>query len=186
MDFITLATELDVRRLLRALNDAVGEDDDDVSIAVPLQVSPAMSEMSVPVTMGPDLVTQKPLFSKTAEAELYLLATNFLLYVAMVIITTMVSACCRPSFIVTALPDGLANRFTLYRHTLHRLPRSTFQSLCSVPRRLLVGHDHILIAWPSVRLTRRTLMLGQKVKLATMMKMKCWTVTMSWKKIVRF
>jgi hypothetical protein len=33
----------------------------------------------------------RPFFSKTAESELYLLATNFLLYVAMVIITVMVA-----------------------------------------------------------------------------------------------
>jgi len=33
----------------------------------------------------------RPVLSKSAEAELYLLATNFLLYVAMVIITTMVA-----------------------------------------------------------------------------------------------
>lgn len=35
-------------------------------------------------------IGDRPFLSKTAEAELYLLATNFLLYVAMVIITTMI------------------------------------------------------------------------------------------------
>lgn len=39
----------------------------------------------------PSSTTTRPLFSKSAEAELYLLCTNFLLYVAMVIITTIIA-----------------------------------------------------------------------------------------------
>jgi adenosine 3'-phospho 5'-phosphosulfate transporter B2 len=63
MDFITIATESS--RGLRWLDEAIS-------------------------TTTQDTET-RPLLSKSAEAELYLLATNFLLYVAMVIITTMVA-----------------------------------------------------------------------------------------------
>jgi hypothetical protein len=86
MDFITLATEIDPRRLLRHLDQMLGDDDqyDPTSTGSPASafyssVSAEESEVTAPI------------LSKTAEAELYLLATNFLLYVAMVIITTMVA-----------------------------------------------------------------------------------------------
>jgi hypothetical protein len=49
----------------------------------------------------------RPFFSKTAESELYLLATNFLLYVAMVIITVMVAKIYFPE----SLQRGRGNSF---------------------------------------------------------------------------
>lgn len=70
MDFGTLATTS--RTILRHLL----QDDNDV----------------VETTSHNDhmIQDQKPLLSRAAEAELFLLATNFLLYVAMVIITTLI------------------------------------------------------------------------------------------------
>ena len=82
MDFISLAVETDPRRLLRQLTDVLGEDDDDETPAY--SATPTYGESSA--------AAEQPHFlSKAAEAELYLLATNFLLYVAMVLITTMVA-----------------------------------------------------------------------------------------------
>jgi len=88
MDFITLATETDPRRLLRHLTDVLGDDDD---VAYPAASAAGTSSSSY-TDPSPSSVEsgQKPFLSKTAEAELYLLATNFLLYVAMVIIATLV------------------------------------------------------------------------------------------------
>ena len=82
MDFISLAVETDPRRLLRQLTDVLGEDDDDETPAY--SATPTYGESSA-------AAEQPPFLSKAAEAELYLLATNFLLYVAMVLITTMVA-----------------------------------------------------------------------------------------------
>lgn len=87
MDFVTLALESDPRRLLRQLDQMLGNDDE--------ASSSAASSSFMPATLDGDslaeTVAAHPFLSKTAEAELYLLATNFLLYVAMVIITTMVA-----------------------------------------------------------------------------------------------
>ena len=79
MDFITLATETNTRQLLRQLTDVLGDDDGTMTV---LSNQESAEDTDVP---------SKPLLSKAAEAELYLLATNFLLYVAMVIIATMVA-----------------------------------------------------------------------------------------------
>lgn len=88
MDFVTLATELDTRRLLRLLTDVLGDDDETnrQPESNPSSASPGYDSSYSDVTAA-----SRPFFSKTAEAELYLLATNFLLYVAMVLITTLVS-----------------------------------------------------------------------------------------------
>lgn len=90
MDFLTLATETDPRRLMRLLTDVL-EDDDRPMLA---DVEPNHGDGSGYLTqnnIADATLTSKPLLSKAAEAELYLLATNFLLYVAMVIIATMVA-----------------------------------------------------------------------------------------------
>jgi hypothetical protein len=86
-DFITLATETDPRRLLRRLDQILGDDDSVANSATPSQ-STAYTNYGADPKYGSSGTT--PVLSKTAEAELYLLATNFLLYVAMVIIATMV------------------------------------------------------------------------------------------------
>lgn len=99
MDFITLATETDPRRLLRHLTDVLGDDDEAVTSGQQQQQhhhqqqSPTYyySDEYAPVSSGGVGGGEKPILSKAAEAELYLLATNFLLYVAMVLITTMVA-----------------------------------------------------------------------------------------------
>lgn len=109
MDFIALALESDPRRFLRLLEDVLGDDDNnDMTVATSMSSqhvnglnttyldSPQTSfsqETSVLAGHGSlsDPSSSKPLLSKSAEAELYLLATNFLLYVAMVIITTVVT-----------------------------------------------------------------------------------------------
>lgn len=91
MDFIALATETDPRRWMRQLTDVLGEDDD-------MGAGSMASSPSAPMYYAEDSYAaaatgsgSKPFLSKAAEAELYLLATNFLLYVAMVLITTMVA-----------------------------------------------------------------------------------------------
>jgi hypothetical protein len=87
MDFISLATEGDPRRLLRHLEQMLGDDDQYDPTNTGSPASTIYTSMK-----GEEAMTgQSPLLSKTSEAELYLLATNFLLYVAMVIITTMVA-----------------------------------------------------------------------------------------------
>ena len=93
MDFITLAAETDPRRLLRHLTDVLG-DDDDVSYPAASPAETTNQSSSTYLDSSPSYVEsgQKPFLSKTAEAELYLLATNFLLYVAMVIIATLVGS----------------------------------------------------------------------------------------------
>eukprot|EP00934_Nitzschia_sp_Nitz4_P007986 Nitzschia sp. Nitz4//scaffold99_size76975//23002//24863//NITZ4_005570-RA/size76975-snap-gene-0.0-mRNA-1//1//CDS//3329560832//7976//frame0 len=68
------------------LQRALGEDDDFAKIdSYQASGGPAADATAYYATDSP------PLLSKSAEAELYLLATNFLLYVAMVIITTLVA-----------------------------------------------------------------------------------------------
>lgn len=72
MDFVTLANEQ--HRLLRTLEQMLVQDDNYPGTGAGA-TSPAAA---------------RPLFSKTAEDELFLLATNFLLYVAMVLVVIMV------------------------------------------------------------------------------------------------
>jgi len=109
MDFVTLASATAPRKLLRHLAAATatagetGEDDDFAHLAAESSSAEAGADYSSGGLYGerpgtpyeqqfggavPD--SSSPLLSPTAEAELFLLATNFLLYVAMVIITTMV------------------------------------------------------------------------------------------------
>jgi hypothetical protein len=83
MDFITLATQTNPRHILRKL-DQVWNDDDD-----PTQNGDVTS--TIYSSLQHEDAARAPLMSKTAEAELYLLATNFLLYVALVIITILVA-----------------------------------------------------------------------------------------------
>jgi adenosine 3'-phospho 5'-phosphosulfate transporter B2 len=90
MDFITLATETDPRRLLRQLTDVLGDDDEVAAVGQQQPQSPAYYPPDY-THAGAVGGGEKPFLSKAAEAELYLLATNFLLYVAMVLITTMVA-----------------------------------------------------------------------------------------------
>lgn len=105
MDFSDLANDMNTvtKSLLRHLTTAEDGDDDFAridgeheSVHSP-SVYPQTSEsqpgqgMSYYTVEDPAMLTKQPFLSPTAEAELYLLATNFLLYVAMVIITTMVA-----------------------------------------------------------------------------------------------
>mmetsp|Transcript_22846 Transcript_22846/g.63544 ORF Transcript_22846/g.63544 Transcript_22846/m.63544 type:complete len:525 (+) Transcript_22846:74-1648(+) len=91
MDFISLATEnhLHTKRLLRQLADVLGDDDN--PMVMPDQESTPDPEMVPGAATNTDPAS-KPFLSKAAEQELYLLATNFLLYVAMVIIATIVAS----------------------------------------------------------------------------------------------
>lgn len=91
MDFVTLATES--QRMLRVLDEMLGGDDDDGGGSGGPQQQAGQQPMSPPIggAAGAAEVGARPLLSKSAEAELYLLATNFLLYVAMVIITTIIA-----------------------------------------------------------------------------------------------
>ena len=117
MDFITLAQETDPRRVLRFLDEMLGNDEDvpsssssissssisSSSSSISSATATSLTSLSSSSSFGttPDLSStstiistnssNRPFLSQSAEAELYLLATNFLLYVAMVIITTMVA-----------------------------------------------------------------------------------------------
>lgn len=105
MDFITLATtETDIRQWLRRLDEMLMDNHDNSDPIHPgdaastiysymqeeqqQQLLLQQQQLSGGMTSGEGRL---PVISKSAEAELYLLATNFLLYVAMVIITTMVA-----------------------------------------------------------------------------------------------
>lgn len=91
MDFFTLATETDPRRLMRQLDQVLGDDDGTMAHEPSYPQSPAAGGYA---SYGAETNAgggDKPFLSRESEAELYLLATNFLLYVAMVLITTMVA-----------------------------------------------------------------------------------------------
>lgn len=84
MDFYTIASEQ--HRLLRSLEQMLGNDagtDSEISKQVP-----------------------RPLLSKSAEDELFLLATNFLLYVAMVIVVTIVCHIYFPEMLKSRAGEG--------------------------------------------------------------------------------
>uniref|UniRef100_A0A6S8ZJK7 Sugar phosphate transporter domain-containing protein n=2 Tax=Ditylum brightwellii TaxID=49249 RepID=A0A6S8ZJK7_9STRA len=101
MDFFTLATATSTRNLLRYLegNDGTAEDDDFTNLYGSSSHTTTTHGDSMNgeessyagANMDSTLTGNRPLLSPSAEAELYLLATNFLLYVAMVIITTMIA-----------------------------------------------------------------------------------------------
>jgi hypothetical protein len=106
MDFIALAAETDPRRLLRVLTDVLGDDDgfgptvgDSISNMAEQPQSPQQPQSYYGDESAAG-TSDKPFLSKVAEAELYLLATNFLLYVAMVLITTMVAKIYFPESLV--------------------------------------------------------------------------------------
>lgn len=117
MDFIALASATSSRNLLRHLADDNADDDFSHLSYTPTDSSADLSRENpasgsaisgvVPDEHGLDPAAQKPLLSPSAEAELFMLATNFLLYVAMVIITTMV---CKIYF-----PDSLERGKTMAR-----------------------------------------------------------------------
>jgi len=112
MDFQTLAEGQ--QRVLRMLDQMLGEDDDQYGTApgggtaaaaaaavIPSSSSTTASMYSSTATAVTTAVSS-PLFSKNAEGELFLLATNFLLYVALVIVVIIV---CRIYF-----PEALESR----------------------------------------------------------------------------
>lgn len=76
MDFITLASETH-----RIVTDVLGDDDGPITMTQKADVDPMPTNSET-----------KPFLSNAAEQELYMLATNFLLYVAMVIIATLVAS----------------------------------------------------------------------------------------------
>lgn len=86
MDFISLAN--DQRSLLRRLDQMLGDDDAyDQAAAAAGGTAPDVVTTAV---VADSVVAAKPFLSPHAEAELYLLATNFLLYTAMVIVVILV------------------------------------------------------------------------------------------------
>jgi len=95
VDFITIAAES--RRMLRVLDEMLGGDDDEDDFGAGgqqqnvQQFDSALAAATAASSSATSATATRPLLSKTAEGELYLLATNFLLYVAMVIITTIVA-----------------------------------------------------------------------------------------------
>lgn len=90
MDFFTLATEQ--KRFFRMLDEVLGEDDDQrngVSSGFDSMYSAPAAFVATTANVA-TATASRPFFSKQSEAELYLLATNFLLYVAMVIVVILV------------------------------------------------------------------------------------------------
>jgi hypothetical protein len=115
MDFVALATES--HRLLRKLDEMLGEDTDDPRSPT-YGGAPPLEDTAVGLTYEvmsetATATVSRPIFSKHAEAELYLLATNFLLYVALVIVVIIV---CRIYF-----PETLQSRPTTARRYSYRV-----------------------------------------------------------------
>jgi len=108
MDFISLAESTDPRHVLRYLDQMLGSDDDDSAAASSPESYAQQPQYS---DTGVSTGGQRPLLSKTAEAELYLLATNFLLYVALVLITTMVTKIYFPEMLERASEIPRARSF---------------------------------------------------------------------------
>jgi hypothetical protein len=65
--------------------------------------------------------TTRPLLSKSAEAELYLLATNFLLYVAMVIITTLIAKIYFPESLERGSVPTIRRKYSYRRQQVQHL-----------------------------------------------------------------
>lgn len=102
MDFVDLANDMSAvtQSLLRHLTTAEEGDDDFARLDGEYHSSSAHQMAAAPAQQvqgsdayyeDPTVPLKQPFLSPTAEAELYLLATNFLLYVAMVIIITMIA-----------------------------------------------------------------------------------------------
>merc|ERR1719162_1386687 len=66
------------------------------------------------------VTSTSPFLSKSAEVELYLLATNFLLYVAMVIITTIIAKVYFPDSLERGTVPNIRRRYSYQRKTEHR------------------------------------------------------------------
>jgi hypothetical protein len=116
MDFITLAAETDPRRMLRHLTDVTGEDDDMGFIQSPQQSSTAAGSSSYVPPIAADYdIGDRPVFSRTAEAELYMLATNFLVYVSLVIVTIVVAKIYFPEALERGSPSEPRARSYSYR-----------------------------------------------------------------------
>jgi solute carrier family 35 (adenosine 3'-phospho 5'-phosphosulfate transporter), member B2 len=116
-DFISLAAaeskwQDQIRQRFRRLEDVTGEDEDDTLSGVTKPAIPAIpfnSQQEVPAAsaLAPQ---QQPFFSQSTEAELYMLATNFLLYVSLVIITVIVAQIYFPETLVRRSGRGGARR----------------------------------------------------------------------------
>lgn len=72
--------------------------------------------------------TTRPLLSKSAEAELYLLATNFLLYVAMVIITTLIAKIYFPQSLERGAVPTIRRKYSYRRRQVQTLPHQPSSS----------------------------------------------------------
>ena len=104
MDFISLATEQ--HRLLRFLDEMLGEDDPPETARTGMDVLPAPSPMLQDTGAMEERVDEvRPIFSHNAEMELYQLATNFLLYVALVIVVILVCRIYFPEWLIARKPE---------------------------------------------------------------------------------
>jgi len=119
MDFISIASTIAQHRILH-LSD--GDDDmlmeNDQSSPSSSNMSPSNSynsaDITSPMLRSEDLSdgTTRPFLSASAESELLLLCINFLLYVAMVIITTIIAKVYFPESLNREAPTSA--RFTSY------------------------------------------------------------------------
>lgn len=110
MDFVTIANALSQgNRLLQANN---GND-----------MAHQGGESLLPNSQELPGVSTEPFFSPSAEKEVYLLATNFLLYVAMVIITTMIAKIYFPESLRRGEPG---TRYTSYVRVEEEMPASYY------------------------------------------------------------
>jgi hypothetical protein len=124
MDFISLATEQ--HRFQRFLDEMLGEDDPTVvggrgvdtttssemsaperGVALPSIDSPSSQSIDTEV---------RPIFSHNAEMELYQLATNFLLYVALVIVVILVCRIYFPEWLIARKPAVPVRRSSNYNY----------------------------------------------------------------------
>jgi hypothetical protein len=111
MDFITLATEQ--HQWLRKLDQMLGDDDTDAhdNTIINIITDPGNKIHDDDHTNGGSMggpygeLRHPPFFSENSERELYRLASNFLLYVAMVIVVVLV---CRIYF-----PEALQSRASM-------------------------------------------------------------------------
>lgn len=117
MDFFSLADHTNPLRIHRYLDEILGENDDEYASTVP-PASGAPNDggsSSSPYDSysSPDASVSRPFLSPASEDELYLLATNFLLYVAMVIITTLVAKIYFPETLERVVrPTGITRSFS--------------------------------------------------------------------------
>jgi adenosine 3'-phospho 5'-phosphosulfate transporter B2 len=142
MDFQTLAESTSIRSIRRRLYEASLTEDDDFSHLDTSHTShhdhvydggsDSIIEMTTSQSMARsnananEPIGTSPMLSATAEAELLMLSTNFLLYVAMILIITMVAKIYFPESLQRSSPE--APRNSVYRRVDQNEKSDTYYS----------------------------------------------------------